>query len=433
MENLRAFDLLRVAEVEMRCLPAVMWLEQSGAPFDTGAWRALAWTAMEDQVRAEMELDWLLGHYGLDPRQILEQAGLNPQNLLEGERINWAAPMQVKAVLTARGHDVDKADDDVLQRLDLDGEYLARVVLRLRDAQKRATTYGLEYLSNVHEKTGRIHAHYLQLGAQAGRFSSRKPNLQQVPRLDSYRACFRPAPGRVLIKADYNQIELRLAAQFSGDERMIEAYKTGLDLHKLTASQVFGAPIEEVTPEQRQNGKNINFGYVYSMGATRFRLEHRDTSGRRFTQEEAERFKMAYFALYPSLGDWQRRQGDISGSPGIPPTRTVLGRWRLGVQKYPERLNSPVQGTGADGLKLALALLWETREQVPSAAPVLCIHDEIVLESDERDAERAQEWLVDCMTRGMATVLHTVPVVVEASIRPTWADPPGEKGHLRAS
>jgi DNA polymerase-1 len=197
---------------------------------------------------------------------------------------------------------------------------------------------------------------------------------------------------------------------------MLEAYRTGQDLHKLTASQVFGVPVDEVTKDLRQNGKNINFGYVYGMGAERFRLLYRDVSGRRFTLEEAERFKRAYFALYPQLRLWQQMQGDVSSYSEPPPTRTVLGRWRLGVTKYTERLNTPVQGTGADGLKEALALLWETRARAPSAVPVFAIHDEAVIECDEGEAEQAKEWLVECMERGMATVLTAVDPVVEAKI-----------------
>src|SRR5207249_1253555 len=232
-----------------------------------------------------------------------------------------------------------------------------------------------------------------------------------------YRACFRPGPGRMLVKADYSQIELRIAAQIAGDKRMIEAYRAGEDLHSLTASAVLSRGDGVVSPQARQAAKALNFGLIYGMGAARFREYAANDYGVDMTEEEAARFRERFFRAYPSIRRWHRKQAE-----GLIATRTVAGRRRLAVDRFTEKLNTPVQGTGADGLKAAMALLWETRDQCPSAVPVLCVDDEIVVGCDADEAERAREWLVECMTKGMERFLVDVPVVVEATVMKSWGE-----------
>src|SRR5262249_2861712 len=150
-----------------------------------------------------------------------------------GGGVNWRSPAQVKAALARRGHAVDTTDEATLVGL-AGREPLATLLLEYRGASKRASTYGIELLERVHLATGRIHPEYLQLGAASGRMACARPNLQQVPRDPAYRACFRPTEGRVLVKADYSQVELRIAAQLNGDRAMLAAYREGADLHLLT-------------------------------------------------------------------------------------------------------------------------------------------------------------------------------------------------------
>jgi DNA polymerase-1 len=247
--------------------------------------------------------------------------------------------------------------------------------------------------------------------------SSADPCLQNIPRAPAYKACFRPPPGRLLVKADYSQIELRIAAELAPDPRMMEAFTRGEDLHELTARQVLGR--DEVTKSDRQAAKALNFGLLYGMGAQALRQHAAQNYGVQLSADEAEEARNRFFETYPGLRAWHRRQGNGKGE-----TRTILGRRRLDTSRYTERLNSPVQGSGADGLKAALALLWETRAQAPDAVPVLCVHDEIVVECDLSTAECTQEWLVDAMKRGMQTVLRKVPVEVEATICADWSGTP---------
>jgi len=388
VQALKREGLLRVAKLENRAVPAVAWLEFSGVPFDADAWRVLADGALAELLRLEDEL-----------------------NDLAGREINWDSPHQLLNLLRERGLELPNTTENTLKAHQADP--LVAKLLEYREAAKRCNTYGLDFLSYIHPITGRIHADWHQIGADSGRMSCNGPNLQNIPRNRNYRACFRAPEGRVLVKADYSQIELRIAAEISQDKRMLEAYRQGADLHELTSRLVLGR--SEVTKEDRQAAKALNFGLIYGMGPASLREYAASGYQVSWTEEEARRFWEAFFKAYPGINRWHEAQpkGPIT-------TVTLAGRKRFGVEKFTEKLNTPVQGTGADGLKAALALLWETRHQCPSARPVLAVHDEIVIECDETEAEAAKDWLVASMQRGMEAFLKRVPVVVEAVIAKDW-------------
>jgi DNA polymerase I-like protein with 3'-5' exonuclease and polymerase domains len=397
--DLAAAGLTTTAEIEMQALPAVAWLEQTGAPFAAAAWADLSDAATAEQVRLEHELTALTG----------------TKDMFGAGTVNWASPARVKALLAARGHVVEDTNEATLLAL-ADREPLARLLLAYREAARKASVYGIEFLKYVHPATGRIHADWLQLGSKAGRMSCQRPNLQQVPRERTYRACFRAPAGRVLVKADYSQIELRIAAELTGDPRMLAAYQQGEDLHTVTAASVLGRQNGAVGPEDRQAAKALNFGLLYGMGAATLREHAARDYGLALTEAEAQHFRAVFFETYAGLRQWHRSQPEAAFD-----TRTLAGRRRLGVARFTEKLNSPVQGTGADGLKCALGLLWARRAECPSAAPVLCVHDEIVVECDGGDADAARAWLVTAMRDGMQRWLPRVPVVVEAQVGADWS------------
>ena len=352
-ERLRAADLDRVADLERRALPAFVWMGHVGAPFDIEAWAGLGEAAFQQQQEVETQLRELAGQ------------PVNPfaKGKKIGEPLNWSSPPQVIALLADRDHTITSTSSDVLKSI-ADEEPLAQLILDLREAAKRAGTYGKAVSAYVQPTTGRVHADWKQMGSRAGRTSCAHPNLQNVPRVKAYRACFRPRDGRVLVKADYSQVELRIAAEMSRDPRMLQAYQAGEDLHVVTAASVLGRSNGSVTPEARQAAKAINFGLQYGMGAPGLREYARQTFGVAMTEAEAVEHRNAFRRTYRGLTAWQRKQGGAYGSGPID-TRTIVGRRRIGVANYTEKLNSPIQGTGADGLKLALALLWETRDPGP--------------------------------------------------------------------
>lgn len=197
---------------------------------------------------------------------------------------------------------------------------------------------------------------------------------------------------------------------------MSEVFKEGKDLHALAAMSITGKEDPaEITPEERQLAKAVNFGLVYGMGVDRL-IEHAASGfGVAPTQELARHIRRVYFKTFTGLRSWHRRQANLTS------TTTIMGRRRdfEGKSPFTQLLNTPVQGSGADGLKLALVKLWETRGSIGSF-PVLSVHDELVVETPEDKVDEAKEWLIAAMTEGMGEILREVPVVVETRVSSTW-------------
>jgi DNA polymerase-1 len=396
--KLAAAGLTGAAAIENRAVPALAWLAAAGVAFDRAAWHALADDARAEADRLAGELD--------------RAAPPRAQGELFGSGWKWDSPKDVAAALKAVGCDVPGTDDDTLAAL---GHPLAKHLRDYRAAKKRSTTYGPQWLKGSYRDC-RVYAVWWQLGAGSGRMSCSAPNLQNVPRDQRYRRCFVAPPGRVLVKADFSQIELRIAAKVANEPAMIEAYRRGDDLRTLTAKQILGK--DEVTKADRQLAKAVNFGLLYGMGARGFRRYARSHYGVELTEAQATKYRRAFFAAYPALRRWHATVGATGDRPVE--TRTLAGRRCLNVGRFTEKLNLGVQGTGADGLKAALALLWQRRADCPGAVPVLAVHDEIVVECDADRADAVAAWLRQAMLDGMAPLADPVPVEVEATTALTW-------------
>jgi DNA polymerase-1 len=394
-KKIKAAALERVAALEHRCLHAMVWTSTSGVAIDRDAWDALAATA-----RAEAE------------RLALELTAAAPRRPESFAPWNWNSLAQVKAAFAAAGVLLKDTKDETLAAIE---NQLARLLRGYREAEKRYNTYGPCWSEHIADD-GRVYAGWRQIGAASGRMSCSGPNLQNLPRDPAYRECFRAPPGRLLVKADYSQIELRIAAKLSGDKALLDAYQRGEDLHTRTARLVLGK--QDVTKEDRQLAKALNFGLLYGMGAPRLRDYARTSYGVELTEDQAKGYHAAFFRAYPGLAAWHRKAG-VGGKTAVE-TRTLAGRRRLDVASFTEKLNTPDQGTGADGLKAALALLWERRGQCPGAFPVLIVHDEIVVECDIDQADAAAAWLKQAMLDGMAHLIDPVPVEVEVKVAQTW-------------
>ena len=391
-----ALGLGKILDLENRAIPALVWMARAGIFFDQDRWNQLRNESDGEAQRHRRELD----------------------SMVESQPVNWNSTYQVRNTLSALGLNVPDTKHETLESL-RDQHPLIPRLIAYREAVKRSRTYGDNWTKFVHPATGRIHADWRQIGAETGRMSCARPNLQNLPRDPRYRSCFRAAPGAILVKADYSQIELRLAAEIAGDERMIQAFKEGQDLHSLAATLITNdKAVGAVTPEQRQLAKAVNFGLIYGMSAKRL-AEYANTNfGVTLTETEAADIRNRYFSAFPDLQAWHRRQSRLRV------TRTVLGRRRSikpvnGRTPYTQLLNSPVQGSAADGMKLALARLWETRS-IPGAFPVLVVHDEVVVETPEDRVDETKEWLVNAMVEGMNECLKAVPVVVDVQVGRTW-------------
>jgi DNA polymerase I len=388
-------DILRIEE---RALPAFVWLKLTGTPFDRTAWQALT-----DESHREAD----------DLAQRLDEAGpVRPGFLCKDGAWNWDSPDQVLEAFGLLGYKIESTDDETLASID---HPIAGMLRQRRAAMKRVGTYGTDWLKHVAED-GRVYPSWNQLGTVAGRTSCSAPNLQQVPRDKRYRRCFAAPSGRVLVKGDYSQLQLRIAAKVANDERMLTAYRGGEDLHTLTARRITGK--EEVTKNDRQIAKAVNFGLLFGLGAKGLRAYAKSNYGLDLTESQAAQYRRAFFTAYPGLERWHRREGNSRASE----CRTLGGRRRLLDDKTPftHRLNTPVQGTEADGAKLAMAIVWERRLEVPGAIPVLFCHDEIVVECDVGQADTVKDWLRRAMVEAMAPLIDPVPVEVEVKVGQTW-------------
>lgn len=399
-EQLEKHRLDRVADVEMRALLAFVWMSRAGVPFDRGGWLVQADQVQTDLLQVTADLNERAPNKG-----VKDLFG-------EHETWNWNSPDQVATVLERVGYRVDTTCDAQLAAID---HPIATMLRKHRELSKALGTYGHDWLEHVADD-GRVYPSWRQIGSAAGRTSCKEPNMQQIPRGSAYRACVRAPEGRVLIKADLSQIELRLAAKVAREKNMLAIYRKRQDIHNATACMIYG--VETPTKQQRQIAKSANFGLLYGMSANGFRVYVRTNTGIEMTEEQAEQSRTKFFQAYPGLAAWHKQVKARHANE----TRTLLDRRRLLPAEAPDtwRLNTPVQGSGADGLKIALGTLWRRRDEVPGAFPVLAVHDEIVIEASQEQASLAAVWVEEAMVDAMRDMLDPVPVEVDVKIVETW-------------
>jgi DNA polymerase I len=405
-EKVRTAGLCRVAEIEHRALPAIAWMQTAGVPFDTVGWKEHL-EQVEDNVRRLKEM-------------LSELAPAHPQ----GREWNWNSPQQVKKVFALAGIELPNTREETLSRYDLP---LAKLLLEYRKPSKTLSSFGSKLLESVRDN-GRMGGNWRQIGTETGRMSCSRRNLQQFP--SDVRRYVRAPEGRVLVWADYSQAEIRILASTSGDPTLVEAFREGRDPYKATAANIFGVSEEEVTEEQRGAAKVLNFSFIF--GATAFGIAKK--LGK--SVYEGNSLRERYFAAHPAVFTFLK--ATIQKALDTGEARTLTGRLRrLGnIQAMKrkeaeavvrEAMNHPMQGSCADGLKLALALLYERRHECPGAAPIIALHDEIVVECDEEDVDAVAAWLEKAMVDGLSEVLalgaskdHSVPVEVAVKRAKEW-------------
>ena len=403
--------LERAADIEFRCMNALAWIELSGIAFDAEGWLV---RTLEDEARLE------------DLRSQLDAAVIG-----QDFGMNWLSHQQVKTLFHSFRITLPNARSTTLKKID---HPVARLLVAYKESAKRVSTYGRAVIDSYCDaETGRVYPIYFQNGAATGRMSCGGPNIQQIPKGRAFRACFRAAEGAALIKADYSQVELRIAAALANDTTMLQAFRDNTDLHALTASRILQLPLEQVQKQHRQLAKSLNFGLLYGMGIQGLRLDAEAKYGVGMTDVEAARYHGAFFQTYQGLHRWhqqaKRQVEHARRTEQSIETRTLTGRRFLGVRHFNVLLNIPVQGTGGDGLKLALARLFEHRHEAPGAFPVACVHDEIVVEAPLTDANQAAAWLQHHMTRAMQEIVaDAVPIDVETAIGKDWAGTPLDEG-----
>lgn len=348
---------------------------------------------------------------------------------LAGEAFNVASPKQVGEVLfeklglkggkkTATGQ--YSTSESILEKIE---HPLAEVILEHRGLAKLKNTYTDRLVEQSHDTTHRVHTSYHQALTTTGRLSSTDPNLQNIPIRTpigrQIRKAFIAPEGRVLLAADYSQIELRLMAHFSQDDALVHAFQQGQDVHRRTASEVLGIAIEDVTNDQRRQAKAVNFGLLYGM--SEFGL----TRQLGFTREESRNYIARYFQRYPGVLDYMERTRQIAREQGF--VETILGR-RLYtpdilatnkmIKQAAERaaINAPLQGSAADIIKLAMIAVDKILPK-DQAKLLLQVHDELVFEADVAIADELSKQIAEVM---QSVLEISVPFVVEVGQGLNW-------------
>jgi DNA polymerase-1 len=322
-------------------------------------------------------------------------------------------------------------------RLQTDAETLERFItqpsihalVKYKEYSNYLTFYGEGYAAHINPVTGRIHASFHLGGTITGRLSCSSPNVQNPLRDEVFRALFTAPLGRILVVADFNQIELQVAALVSGDEVMLEAYSTGIDLHKKTASVVMGVPIDMVGKQQRQLAKAVNFGLLYGQGAWGLAQYARTSYGVYMKIKTAQEAREAFFTTYKGLALWQeetKKQAESERKIKTPGGRV---RYFPEDQKkihFTEALNFPIQGGAAEVMLSALVRLTRSLDDL-DALLVNVIHDEIILEVALDDAGKAMTILEESMKAGMLDIFPTACTqnLVEAKTGSNWASAKG--------
>jgi DNA polymerase-1 len=399
-------------QVELPLVPVLAEIERQGIALDGGFFAAMSERLAGELATIERECYVLAGcEFNLN----------SPQQLSEVLFKRLGLPV-VKRTKTGYS-----TDSEVLEMLAAEHD-LPRRLIEYRELAKLRSTYVDALPAAISTETGRLHSSFNQTIAASGRLSSSEPNLQNVPVRTplgrEIRRGFVPSePGWVLLVSDYSQIELRILAHLSGDANLLEAFRSGHDIHRQTAALVFGLDPEAVTPDLRTRAKEVNFGVVYGMGV--FGLARRLGISR----EESKAFIEGYFARFPDVRRFQEETIEQARELGY--VTTLLGRRRYlpeirsknyNVRAFAERaaINSPIQGTAADLIKIAMIRIHErlSGDGIP-ARMLLTVHDELVFEVEENAVD-----VLGAMVRKEmeGAIALDVPVVVGIGTGKTWYD-----------
>jgi DNA polymerase-1 len=402
-------------EVEMPVVPVLARMELNGMAVDVGVLKEMSGVLAEEVRRVEEEIYRVVGH-----------------------RFNIGSPQQLSRVLfeelrlpKTRRLKTGSYSTDAQSLEELRGTHpVIDLIFEYRELTKLKGTYVDALPGLVNPRTGRIHSDFNQTGAATGRISSSNPNLQNIPVRSELGRQIRRAfvardvgPDPYLLSADYSQIELRILAHYTGDPALVEAFRRDEDIHAVTAAQVFGVPLDRVTPEMRRRAKVFNFGVLY--GLTPYGLSVRE----RIPQEEAAEFIRRYFEKYPGVRRYIEETVQRTRELGY--AETLFGRRRYlpeinsanaNVRQAAERaaINMPIQGTNADIMKIAMARVYQEMERRGlRSLMVLQVHDELIFECPYAELAEMQALVLEIMPRAAELA---VPLRVDVKAGKTWGD-----------
>jgi len=415
--KIKAESLTKTAKLEFAVLPVVGEMELRGININAEKWRRNLQGLKEKR-------DLLAQQIQNEVRPLYKNSQADLFGNM-GNVINLNSQKQLLELFNDKlGLDFPSTGVAVLQKFP---HPVAKMLLEYRGYEKLLSAFGENMLSKLNKKTKKLHPDFFQLGAATGRFSCSNPNLQQIPRDATFRSCFSASKGYKLVNADYSQAELRILAEYSKDPVFVHAYKENADLHTITASQMYNVPFDKVTKEMRQATKTINFGLMYGRGAVSIGMQIGISS------DEAKKLLDKYFSIYAGVKKWLDKAARTAVQKGY--AETILGRKRWFVlpdkadPNYIREIgsieraakNHPIQGTSADMTKLALVFIQERFEKEGIKGGIVhTVHDEIVSEVVEEQAEFAAKIQQEEMERAGKTFLREVPVVAEVTVSDVW-------------
>ncbi|MHC1757038.1 MAG: DNA polymerase [Methanosarcina sp.] len=400
--KIKLLGLENIIDIEMKALPAIAWLELSGINVDLDKLGEIKTKVFAQKSEAEAFL-------------IKELAPIR----------NLNSSKELLEVLKGKGFALENTGPKELAKYP--DNPIIQALKSYRQATKMLTSFVNTMPEFIHPITKRVHSNFYQYGALSGRLTSEKPNMQQQPsRFRDWRQIFKAAPGNKIVAADYSQIELRIVGQLARDPKYIRAYTEGLDLHKETAAQLFKIPVNQVTEQQRDMAKSINFGLNYGMWAPGLKSKLKADVGRDVTVKEAEKFIKDFQALYPEVTKYL----NTASQKGLQrlEVKTLAGR----ICKFPnpkdaqaqgsvkrESKNLPVQGLCADMLKIAMGNIFLALE--PRGVKfVNTVHDEVVFECKAEDAEEITAIIKSEMEKAGSKFLTLLPCVCKVTVADFW-------------
>ena len=407
-DELEKANLVDIALIEFKCIYALVDIELTGMKINL---EALSSYSREIETKIEIYKSDLNSHI---KNKVIQQTFFGPA---KESTINFNSNKQVLKFLNDNNIDVTNTSHSSLSRYNDNPIVIA--LKKYRKAYKLYSSFLDSLPKHVSAISKRIHSSYMQIGASSGRMSCSNPNMQQIPRDKNFRKLFIPEKEKCFIIADYSQIELRVAAEITKDQRMIEAYKNNEDLHKLTASIITNTPIADITKKQRQSAKAVNFGLIFGMGSNGLKAYSQDTYNITISIDEADNFRYQYFKTYTAIKAWHNRM------KSHPPTsaRSITNRryfYNLNTG-FSSFLNTPVQGSAADLLKNALGDLAIALKGTDTHI-IAVIHDEIVLECPKEKADFIKSQLKNIMETSNDKFLKHVSLVADVNIASNWAE-----------
>jgi DNA polymerase I len=431
-ELLESNNLWQVAHLEFEALAGIIEMQFCGMPFSWQEAEKLREVKKQELAVALKELE-------KEARSNQKSKQMTLFGSDAGVDINFRSPAQITKYLKEKlGQNVDSSDVETLKMID---HTFCAKLLRYRTLEKQLNF--IDQFESYGAKSGRLYPYYTQARAATGRMSSSRPNFQQVPKRGDgriFRTLFRSQPGRKLVKVDFSAIEMRIMARLAMDPVMIKAITDGTDLHKLTAASTSDKSMEEVTKEDRQRAKAINFGLIYGASPKTLKQYAWMNYSVRMTEEEANYAHQKYFQLYKGIAKWHRDQKEAMKSARpyhqhsyekgfyisyVTVQQSIMGRKRFwnsyageSLAKPTEVFNMADQATGADITKKAMVELYKLLPEDVFLAGV--VHDEIITDCPEEKAEEIKQLMLEVMCKVGSEMLNPVRVDAEGEVGIAW-------------